>query len=358
MVAGVRAGAHFSSRQGSQALKIGQSVDSDASASDSSSSPDPAAAPAVPATIPARIKATAGAYIALTKPRVIELLLVSTIPVMLQAHRGHVDIVLILVTVVGGWMGAASANSLNMVADADIDQKMKRTQRRPLARHAVPVRNALIFGIVLAAASFVTLYYGTADDAGHRSFLPSILVMITIAFYVFVYTLILKRRTWQNVIWGGAAGCMPALIGWAAVTHSLSWQPFVMFLVVFFWTPPHTWALAWRYREDYAAAGVPMLPVIATPERVTREMLIYTWLTVLTSFALIPVTSWIYLVVAVGTGAWFLWYVTKLYVNTRRGAEVKPLKIFLKSNEYLALLFCGLAVDAVLNLPTISSYFS
>ena len=218
---------------------------------------------------------------------VIELLLVSTIPVMLQAQRGHVDIGLILITVVGGWMGAASANSLNMVADADIDQKMKRTQKRPLARKAVPIRNVLIFGIVLAFASFAVLYYGTADADGNRSFLPSILVWITIAFYVFVYTLILKRRTWQNVIWGGAAGCMPALVGWAAVTGSLSWEPFVMFLVVFFWTPPHTWALAMRYREDYRAAGVPMLPVIASDEKVTFQMLVYTVLTVITSLFLV-----------------------------------------------------------------------
>ncbi len=305
-----------------------------------------------------RVRTTILAYIALTKPRVIELLLVSTIPVMLQAQRGHVDIRLILVTVVGGWLGAASANSLNMVADADIDQKMKRTQKRPLARKAVPIRNVLIFGIVLAFASFAVLYYGTVDADGNRSFLPSILVWITIAFYVFVYTLILKRRTWQNVIWGGAAGCMPALVGWAAVTHSLNWQPFVLFLVVFFWTPPHTWALAMRYREDYRAAGVPMLPVIASDEKVTFQMLVYTVLTVITSLFLIPPSSWIYLVVAIASGVWFTWWVAKLYVQTRAGVELKPLKIFLVSNEYLALLFCGLAVDAVINLPTISSYFS
>ena len=305
----------------------------------------------------ARVRATVLAYVALTKPRVIELLLIATIPVMLQANRGHIDIWLILVTVVGGWMGAASANSLNMVADADIDQKMKRTQKRPLARKAVPIRNVLIFGIVMAAASFVVLYFGTADDDGNRSFLPSILVLITIAFYVGVYTLILKRRTWQNVIWGGAAGCMPALVGWAAVTHDLSWQPFVLFLVVFFWTPPHTWALAMRYREDYRAAGVPMLPVIASDEKVTFQMLVYTVLTVITSLFLIPPTSWIYLVVAVASGVWFIWWVAKLYVQTRAGVELKPLKIFLVSNEYLALLFCGLAVDAVINLAPISSYF-
>ncbi|WP_051198256.1 heme o synthase [Gordonia shandongensis] len=311
--------------------------------------------PVAERNIPHRIWDTVRAYVALTKPRVIELLLVSTIPVMLQAERGRIDIALILITVVGGWLGAASAHTLNMVADADIDRKMKRTARRPLAREAVPIRNVLIFGVVLAAASFAVLYFGTARD-GERSFLPSALVMFTIFFYAVVYTLILKRRTWQNVIWGGIAGCMPALVGWAAVTHSLGWEPFVMFLVVFFWTPPHTWALAMRYREDYRAAGVPMFPVIASDERVTAHMLVYTWATVVTSFALIPVTSWIYLGVAVLSGGWFIYKVTMLYSQTRRGAEVKPLKIFLISNEYLALLFCGLAVDAVVHLPTIASY--
>lgn len=290
------------------------------------------------------------AYVALTKPRVIELLLVATIPVMLQADRGHVDIRLVAFTLLGGWLGAGSANTLNMVADADIDQKMKRTARRPLARHAVAPRSALIFGIALGAASFGVLWWAA-------NLLSALLVMATIAFYVGVYTMILKRRTWQNVVWGGAAGCMPTLVGWAAVTGSLSWQPIVLFLVIFFWTPPHTWALAMRYKEDYKAAGVPMLPVIATEERVTRQMAIYTWLTVLTSLVLIPATSWIYLAVAVLGGGWFISRVQKLYRETRQGAEVTPLKIFLQSNEYLAILFCGLAIDAVLNLPTIASYF-
>ncbi|MFW0794629.1 heme o synthase [Gordonia sp. CPCC 205515] len=298
----------------------------------------------------ARSRATVLAYIALTKPRVIELLLVATIPVMLQADRGHVDIALIAFTLIGGWLGAGSANTLNMVADADIDQKMKRTARRPLARHAVSTRAALIFGIVLWLASFAVLW--TAANL-----LSALLVTATIAFYVGVYTMILKRRTWQNVVWGGAAGCMPTLVGWAAVTGSISWQPIVLFLVIFFWTPPHTWALAMRYKEDYKAAGVPMLPVIATEERVTRQMLVYTWLTVVSSLVLIIGASWIYLAVAVLAGAWFLSRVHKLYRETRAGAEVAPLKVFLQSNEYLAILFCGLAIDAVVNLPTIASYF-
>lgn len=290
------------------------------------------------------------AYIALTKPRVIELLLVATIPVMLQADRGHVDIAVIAFTLLGGWLGAASANTLNMVVDADIDKKMRRTARRPLARHAVATHNALIFGIVLWAASFAVLWWAA-------NLLSALLVSATIVFYVVVYTMILKRRTWQNVVWGGAAGCMPTLVGWSAVTGSLSWQPVVLFAVIFFWTPPHTWALAMRYREDYKAAGVPMLPVIADDERVTRQILIYTWLTVISSLILVPAASWIYAAVAVIAGGWFLSRVHLLYRDTRRGAEVTPLKIFLQSNEYLAVLFCGLAIDAVINLPTIAGYF-
>ncbi|MEO9328523.1 heme o synthase [Gordonia aurantiaca] len=297
-----------------------------------------------------RVRATVLAYVALTKPRVIELLLVATIPVMLQADRGHVDIAVIAFTLIGGWLGAGSANTLNMVVDADIDKKMKRTARRPLARRAVATRSALIFGLVLWAASFAILFFAA-------NLLSALLVSATIVFYVGVYTMILKRRTWQNVVWGGAAGCMPTLVGWAAVTGSLSWQPIVLFLVIFFWTPPHTWALAMRYKEDYAAAGVPMLPVIATEERVTRQMLVYTWLTVLCTLVLIPATSWIYTVIALVAGIWFIERVTKLYRDTRRGVEVKPLKVFLQSNEYLAIVFCGLAIDAVVGMSTISSYF-
>ncbi len=297
-----------------------------------------------------RVRNAVGAYIALTKPRVIELLLVATIPVMLQADRGHVDIGLIAATLVGGWLGAACANTLNMVADADIDQKMRRTQRRPLARHAVTPRAALVYGIVLGIASFLVLWR-------FANLLAAVLVMITIAFYVGVYTLILKRRTSQNVVWGGAAGCMPTLVGWAAVTGTLSWEPVVLFLVIFFWTPPHTWALAMRYREDYEAAGVPMLPVVATEEQVTRQMVIYTVATVLTSFFLIPAAGAVYAAVAVAAGAWFTQRVWKLYRETCAGKEVVPLKVFLQSNEYLALLFCGLAIDAVFHLPIVASYF-
>ncbi|RVW03730.1 heme o synthase [Rhodococcus spongiicola] len=301
-------------------------------------------------TLRGRVVSTILAYVALTKPRVIELLLVATIPAMLLADRGHIDLVLILSTLFGGWMGAASANALNCVADADIDKVMKRTALRPLARQAVPTRNAFVFGITLGIASFLWLWW-------RANLLAGLLVVLTIAFYVLFYTMVLKRRTWQNVIWGGAAGCMPVMVGWAAVTGSLSWEPLVLFLVIFFWTPPHTWALAMRYKEDYKAAGVPMLPVIASEQHVTKQIVLYTWATVLASLALVPAAGWIYAAVTLLAGAWFLLVAHQLHNGVRRGASVKPLKLFLQSNNYLAIVCCGLAVDSILGWATISSYF-
>ncbi|MBF6435723.1 protoheme IX farnesyltransferase [Nocardia cyriacigeorgica] len=286
------------------------------------------------------------AYSALTKPRVIELLLVATIPTMLLADRGHVDIRLILATLFGGWMGAASANTLNCVADADIDKVMKRTAKRPLARDAVPTSHAFVFGVVLGIGSFAWLWW-------QANLLSGVLVVATILFYVFVYTLGLKRRTSQNVVWGGAAGCMPALVGWSAVTGTIGWPAIALFGVIFFWTPPHTWALAMRYKEDYRAAGVPMLPVVATEQTVTKQIVIYTWLTVLTTLVLVPATGVIYAAVALVAGAWFLLMAHQLYAGVRRGESVKPLRLFLQSNNYLAVVFCGLAIDSVLGWTTI-----
>jgi protoheme IX farnesyltransferase len=196
-------------------------------------------------------------YLGLTKPRVIELLLVTAIPAMLLADRGRVDPLLIVNTLIGGMLAAAGANTLNCVADADIDKLMKRTARRPLARDVVPTRHALIFGVMLSVASFFWLWWTT-------NLLSGLLAVATIAFYLFVYTLLLKRRTSQNVVWGGAAGCMPVMIGWSAVTGTIAWPALAMFAIIFFWTPPHTWALAMRYKEDYRAAGVPMLPAWCT----------------------------------------------------------------------------------------------
>ena len=293
---------------------------------------------------PNRIRTTVLSYLALTKPRVIELLLVTTIPAMLLADRGTVDPLLILNTLIGGMMAAAGANTLNCVADADIDKVMKRTALRPLAKASVPTRHALIFGLVLTAGSFAWLWRTT-------NLLSGVLALATIAFYVFVYTLLLKRRTSQNVVWGGAAGCMPVMIGWSAVTGTIQWPALVMFLIIFFWTPPHTWALAMRYKEDYKAAGVPMLPVVATERQVTRQILIYTWLTVLTTLSLALATGWLYASVALLAGVWFLVMAHQLYSGVKRGEPVKPLRLFLQSNNYLAVVFCALAVDSALALP-------
>ncbi|MCV7136067.1 protoheme IX farnesyltransferase [Mycobacterium hodleri] len=292
----------------------------------------------------ARLRTTLLAYLALTKPRVIELLLVTTIPAMLLAHRGTVDPLLILNTLFGGMLAAAGANTLNCVADADIDKVMKRTALRPLARAAVPTRHALVFGLVLTIGSFAWLWWTT-------NLLSGVLAVATIAFYVFVYTLLLKRRTSQNVVWGGAAGCMPVMIGWSAVTGTIQWPALVMFGIIFFWTPPHTWALAMRYKDDYKAAGVPMLPVVATERQVTKQILIYTWLTVLTTLGLGLATGWLYAAVALLAGAWFLTMAHQLYAGVKRGEPVKPLRLFLQSNNYLAVVFCALAVDSALALP-------
>lgn len=301
---------------------------------------------------------TIKAYFALTKPRVIELLLVAAIPAMLQANRGEVDLLLILGTLVGGWAGAAAANTFNMVADFDIDQKMGRTRARPLVRNKITKTRAAVFAWVLLIISVVWLWFVVGSP------LAAFFILLTNWFYVFVYTKWLKRRTWQNVIWGGAAGCMPVMVGWAAVrAHApegepdMWWQAIVMFLIVFFWTPPHTWALAMKYRDDYAKAEVPMLPVIASPAETTRQILIYSWVTVLVSFLLIPAASWIYLVGAILSGVVFIVVATRLHKGVVAGEEVKPLKLFILSNNYLAVLFVGLSIDAVVNWPTIFSYF-
>ncbi|MBO0883938.1 MAG: heme o synthase, partial [Mycobacterium sp.] len=286
------------------------------------------------------------AYLALTKPRVIELLLVTAIPAMLLADRGTVNPLLILNTLLGGMLAAGGANALNCVADADIDKVMKRTARRPLVRAAVPTRNALAFGLALSVASFFWLWWTT-------NLLSGLLAVATIAFYLFVYTLFLKRRTSQNVVWGGAAGCMPVMIGWSAVTDTIGWPALVMFAIIFLWTPPHTWALAMRYKEDYKAAGVPMLPVVATERQVTKQILVYTWLMVVATLVLALAAGWLYTAVATAAGVWFLAMAHQLHAGVRRGESVKPLRLFLQSNNYLAVVFCALALDSVMALPTL-----
>ena len=292
-----------------------------------------------------RIRATLSDYLALTKPRTIHLV-VGAIPAMLLADRGTVNALLILNTLTGAVLMTAGANTLNCVADSDIDKLMKRTAARPLARAAVSSRSALVFGLALSAGSFLWLWLTT-------NLLPGLLAVATIAFYVFVYTLLIKRRTSQNVVWGGAANGMPVMIGWSAVTGTLGWQALVMFAIIFFWTPPHSWALAMRHTEDYRAAGVPMLPAVATERHVTKQILIYTWLTAFATLLLALATGWLYGAVALLAVAWLLMMAHHLYTGVRRGEPVKPLRLFQRSNNYLAAVFCALAVDSALALPTI-----
>ncbi len=290
--------------------------------------------------------AVAGAYVALTKPRIVELLLLTTVPVMFLAERGVPSLALVLSTVAGGTLAAGSANALNCVVDRDIDEKMIRTRRRPLPRHQISPRAALWFGIALGVAA--TLLLGLAVN-----WLSSLLALGANVFYVLGYTVLLKRRTTHNIVWGGAAGCFPALIGWTAVTGSLAWPPVVLFLVVFFWTPPHFWSLAIRYRDDYAAAGVPMLPVVATSAEVGRQIVAYSWLTVATSLVLWPVagTGWLYPAAALVLGGAFLREAHALERLTRReqfAVVAGAMRLFHGSNAYLALLFLAVAIDPLI----------
>ena len=286
------------------------------------------------------------AYVGLTKPRIIELLLLTTVPVMFLAQGGVPPLALVVATVVGGTLSAGSANALNCVYDADIDERMRRTRRRALPRHIVSTRAALVFGLVLGVVS--TVWLGLLVN-----WLSAALALAANVFYVVGYTMILKRRTTQNIVWGGAAGCFPALIGWTAVTGELAWAPVVLFLVVFFWTPPHFWALAIRYREDYAAADVPMLPVVAGAKVVARQIVAYSYVMVATSLALWPVapTGWLYPAAAIVLGAAFLVEAHLLLGRARRSDDVvdlKPMRLFHWSNMYLSLLFVAVALDPLL----------
>jgi protoheme IX farnesyltransferase len=265
---------------------------------------------------------------------------------MFLAAGGVPPLKVVLTTMVGGCLAAASANAFNCVLDRDIDERMRRTRRRPLPRHAVGPFGASVFGLILGIAA--TLWLGYLVN-----WLSAALALGANVFYIGVYTLWLKRRTPQNIIWGGIAGCVPPLIGWAAVTGSMALTPFVMFLIVFFWTPPHTWALAMRYREDYAAANVPMLPVVRSAPTVARQILIYSVVTVLVSLTLWPVadTGWLYPTVAAITGVALVWQSAQLLARARRGltdAALKPMRLFHWSNSYLALLFVAAAVDTML----------
>lgn len=294
---------------------------------------------------PARVSAVdkVRGYISLTKPRVMELLLVTTVPVMILAHGGIPNLWLVLATVIGGALSAGSAGAFNCYIDRDIDKVMKRTSNRPLVTGVLTPREALVFSWVLAVVSTVWLYVTTNP-------LTAALSVGAIFFYVVIYTLWLKRWTSQNIIWGGIAGCFPVLIGWAAVADSLSWAPFILFGVVFLWTPPHYWPLSMKYRDDYKSVGVPMLAVVRGRAQVGLQVILYAWATVACSLLLIPVASMgiLYTVVAVGSGGWFIYETHRLYNLAIRHEKVSPMRVFHGSISYLTLLFLAVGIDPLL----------
>jgi len=282
-------------------------------------------------------------YIALTKPRVIELLLVTTVPVMVLAERGIPNLWLVVATVVGGALSAGSANAYNMFIDRDIDEHMGRTSARPLVTGEISGPAALIFASALGVGSVMWLWAFTTP-------LAALLSLAAILFYVFVYTLWLKRRSEQNIIWGGIAGCFPVLIGWSAVTGSLSLEAWILFLVVFLWTPPHYWPLSMKYRDDYARVDVPMLAVVREAPAVGLQVILYAWATVAASLLLVPVAPMgvLYTVVALGAGGWFLYESHRLYQRSLRGDELSPMRVFNSSISYLTLLFVAVGIDPLL----------
>jgi protoheme IX farnesyltransferase len=274
---------------------------------------------------------------------VIELLLVTTAPVMILAANGLPSIWLVLATLLGGALSAGSAGAFNMYIDRDIDRVMDRTKKRPLVTGEVSDRAALIFAYTLGVISIVWLGLTT-------NWLAAALSLGAILFYVVIYTLVLKRRTEQNIIWGGIAGCFPVLIGWSAVTGSLDWPPLILFLVVFLWTPAHYWPLSMKYRADYAAADVPMLAVVRDRTMVGSQVVLYAWATVAASLLLIPVGSMgiLYAAVAVLSGGWFIVESHRLYGRAVRGEEAAPMRVFHASITYLTLLFVAVGVDPLL----------
>jgi protoheme IX farnesyltransferase len=278
-----------------------------------------------------------GAYVALTKPRIIELLLITTLPTMIVAQRGLPPVWLMLATLLGGALAAGGANAINMFVDRDIDKLMHRTRKRPLVTGAVTPRNALIFAVSLEVVAFVELWAWV-------NLLSAVLAISATLFYVFVYTLWLKRTSSQNIVIGGAAGAVPVLVGWAAVTDSLSWTPVVMFAIIFVWTPPHFWALAVKYKEDYQAANVPMLPAVASFKRTAQEILVYSVILVGVSLLLAWVASLgpVYVVSASVLGLGFIGLAVRLW---RRATPRAAMQLFSYSITYLTLLFVCMAID-------------
>ena len=283
-------------------------------------------------------------YVALTKPRIIELLLVTTLPTMVVAAKGIPGFALIIETLIGGTLAAGGANAINMVVDRDIDAIMQRTQGRPLVRGVMSPQSALIFALAIELLAFIVL-------AVFVNQLSAWLAMSATAFYVFIYTLWLKRRSKQNIVIGGAAGAVPVLIGWSAVTNNVTWTPVLLFVVIFIWTPPHFWALAVRYRDDYEAANVPMMPVVTSLRRTTLEILVYSVIMWMVTIAIGPIAhlGWIYALSATLLGGAFTYMAMRLYSHARIGtADVgEAMKLFHYSITYLTALFVLMAVDVL-----------
>lgn len=284
-------------------------------------------------------------YVSLTKPRIIELLLVTTVPTMFLASNGWPDWYLVLATLIGGALAAGGANALNNVVDRDIDALMDRTAHRPLVTGKVSVRGAVALGITLSLSSVIWL-------VSQVNTLSALFAASAIVFYVCVYTLLLKRRTSSNIVWGGAAGCFPVLIGWAAVANSISLAPIVLFLIVFWWTPPHYWPLSMQYRKDYENAGIPMLPVVADRQKVASQIAIYSWIMVATTLVL-PLVSELSIVYVVGAIILNLIFMREVYALRNRAKsddlDINPMKLFHWSITWLALLFFLIGLDPLLN---------
>jgi protoheme IX farnesyltransferase len=289
---------------------------------------------------------TIGAYASLMKLRVVELLLVTTLPAMVLAQRGLPPPDLVVATLLGGTLAAGSAHAFNQVLERDIDAVMRRTRRRAITTALITPRAAALFAATLLVVSITVMLVFVNP-------LAAALTVAANAFYVIVYTVLLKRRTSQNIVWGGVAGCLPTMIGWAAVTGSLAWPPVLLFLVVFFWTPPHYWPLAMRFRDDYARAGVPMLPVVASARVVAGQILVYSWAMVAATLALWKIADlgWLYGALAIVAGTWFLAGAHRLHALARRdetGAGLTAMRLFHGSITYLTIVFLGVALDVLL----------
>lgn len=302
----------------------------------------PAPSPPHPATRAGGARGKARAYVALMKLRVVELLLITTVPTMILAAGGWPGWGLVAATLLGGTAAAGAANAFNMVYDRDIDAVMNRTRNRPLVTGALGVRESLVFASALAVAA--VLWFGLVVN-----WMAAAFTVLALLLYVVGYTMILKRRTPQNIVWGGTAGCMPVLIGWSAVTGSIAWEPIILFGVIFFWTPPHYWPLSMKFKNDYARAGVPMAPVVQDDATVAWHMIVHASAMVALSLLLIPVApmGWLYGVVAVVAGAAFLASCIQLHRRARHPERGKlaAMRVFHGSITYLTVLFAAVALD-------------